>query len=101
MLSDIGQSDTLLEGRANAFTVDVETKMQTQIRSLRDNLARSEQMRDAKVKSQIEHLDEKMSLLTEKFDRRFQTNEQLKQELDMQMEQIVKSAVNDVKNAFL
>ena len=71
MLSDIGQSDTLLEGRANAFTVDVETKMQTQIRSLRDNLARSEQMRDAKVKSQIEHLDEKMSLLTEKFDRRF------------------------------
>ena len=26
-LAEIGQSDTLLEGRANAFTVDIETKM--------------------------------------------------------------------------
>ena len=42
-----------------------------------------------------------MAILTERFDHRFETNEQLKKELDQQMEFIVKSAVNDVKNAFL
>ena len=30
-MSEIGESDTLLEGRANAFTVDIEQKMQAQI----------------------------------------------------------------------
>ena len=81
-ISEVGESDTLLEGRANAFTVDIETKMQAQITQVRNNLQRSEQNRDNKIRSQMDSLDEKMAVLTEKFDQRFQTNEQLKRELD-------------------
>ena len=50
-ISDIGETDTLLEGRANAFTVDIEQKMQSQINQLRDNLVRNEQNRDNKIKN--------------------------------------------------
>ena len=81
-ISEVGESDTLLEGRANAFTVDIETKMQAQITQVRNNLQRSEQNRDNKIRSQMDSLDERMAVLTEKFDQRFQTNEQLKRELD-------------------
>ena len=31
LIGEVMQSNTMLEGRANAFTVDLETKMQTQI----------------------------------------------------------------------
>mmetsp|Transcript_20578 Transcript_20578/g.27796 ORF Transcript_20578/g.27796 Transcript_20578/m.27796 type:complete len:80 (-) Transcript_20578:579-818(-) len=46
-------------------------------------------------------VEERMSQITEKFDMRFRTNEQLKRELDQQMQHIVKSAVTEVKDAFL
>ena len=49
----------------------------------------------------MDMLDEKMSLITERFDQRFRTNEQLKRDLDHQMDSIVKSAVEDVKSAFM
>lgn len=100
-MSEIGQSDTLLEGRANAFTVDVETKIEQKMGHLKDTMLRAEQNRNQKIQHAVEMVDEKMAMLTERFDQRFRTNEQLKHDLDQQMELIVKSAVNDVKNAFL
>lgn len=100
-MSEIGQSDTLLEGRANAFTVDVETKIEQKMGHLKDTMLRAEQNRNQKIQHAVEMVDEKMATLTERFDQRFRTNEQLKHDLDQQMELIVKSAVNDVKNAFL
>ncbi len=74
-MTEIGQNDTLLEGRANAFTVDVETKIQQQISRIRDAMMRQEQVRNDKVQHSIEMVDEKMALLTERFDQRFRTNE--------------------------
>ena len=100
-LAEIGQSDTLLEGRANAFTVDIETKMQNQINQLRHNIARSEEARDQKIIRSVESVEERMAAITERFDMRFRTNDQLKRELDQQMQIIVKSAVNEVSDAFI
>ena len=71
----MGESNTLLEGRANAFTVDSETKIQNQIDRLRDSLSRAEQGRELKVNNAVELMDEKVAFLTERFDQRFQTNE--------------------------
>ena len=68
---------------------------------LKDTMLRAEQNRNQKIQHAVEMVDEKMAMLTERFDQRFRTNEQLKHDLDQQMELIVKSAVNDVKNAFL
>lgn len=68
---------------------------------MREGLLRTEEHRDLKIRSQLEQIDEKMAIFTEKFDQRFQTNENLKRELDQQMQFIVKAAVDDVKNAFL
>ena len=50
-ITEIGQSDTLLEGRANAYSVDIETKIQTQIDRLRDGLLKAEQGRETKVRA--------------------------------------------------
>ena len=67
----MGESNTLLEGRANAFTVDSETKIQNQIDRLRDSLSRAEQGREMKVNTAVELMDEKVAFLTERFDQRF------------------------------
>lgn len=46
-------------------------------------------------------MQEDFANLTEKFDTRFRTHEQLKQEIQSQMSNIVTVAVTDVKDAFM
>lgn len=53
------------------------------------------------IRIQIERMQEDFANLTEKFDTRFRTHEQLKQEIQSQMSNIVTVAVTDVKDAFM
>ena len=66
-MEEKAQSDTLLEGRSQAFTVEVESKIQQQLNMFRDQLAKNEKSRETQVTDSVAAMNELMASVNEKF----------------------------------
>ena len=67
VMEEKAQSDTLLEGRSQAFTVEVENKIQQQMNQFRDQLVKTDKSREAQVTQQVEEMSQLMAGINEKF----------------------------------
>lgn len=70
-MEEKAQSDTLLEGRSQAFTVEVESKIQQQLNTFRDQLAKNEKSRETQVADSVAAMNELMASVNEKFQQKF------------------------------
>ena len=100
VMEEKAQSDTLLEGRSQAFTVEVENKIQQQLNQFRDNLVKTERKREALFNERVEAINELMASIDEKFQQKFQTNDTMKKELNEQIDYVLKESTKDLKDTF-
>ena len=71
MLSEREQADILLEGRANAYTVDSETKLQSQLNQFKKLLTDGEQTRQEKFASMNSEVNDLVTLFRKEYTEKF------------------------------
>ena len=94
------QSDTLLEGRSQAFTVEVENKIQQQLNSFREQLSKTEKKREALYTERVEAMNQLMAEMSEKFQQKFSTHEAMKKEMNEQIDYVLKESTKDLNANF-